>query len=64
LCLKRKQAAFILIGDYMKIEEAIANIDSVISNANLNRQQHQILLESMKLIVEKCKDNDENGDKS
>lgn len=46
----------------MKIEEAIANVDSIIANANLNRQQHQILLESMKLIVDKCKEN-ENGDK-
>lgn len=48
----------------MKIQEAIANIDSVISNANLNRQQHQVLIESMRLIVEQCKLADELEPKS
>jgi hypothetical protein len=46
----------------MEIKEAIANIDAVISNANLNRQQHQILLESMKTIIEKCKEGDKNAE--
>jgi hypothetical protein len=47
----------------MEIKEAIANIDNVISNANLNRQQHQILLESIQLVIGRCKTADQLEDK-
>lgn len=39
----------------MTIQEAIQNVDNVIASVNLNRQQHFTLVESMKLIMARCK---------
>jgi len=41
------------------VEEALKNVDIIVANTNLNRDQHNALLESIKLIVERCKIADE-----
>ena len=47
----------------MTIQEAISNVDSIVANANLNRQQHKILLESIQLIIGRCQTADQLEDK-
>jgi hypothetical protein len=39
----------------MTITEAIQNVDNVLANVALNRQQHITISESMKLIIDRCK---------
>jgi hypothetical protein len=43
----------------MIITEAIQNIDNVLANVALNRQQHITISESMKLVIDRCKKADE-----
>lgn len=36
------------------VPEALKNIDMVVATTNMNREQHNILAESVKLVAERC----------
>lgn len=43
----------------MKIQEALQNIDIVVSNVQMKRGEHAALQESISLIAQRCKRADE-----
>ena len=43
----------------MTITEALQNVDNVVANSRLLRQEHFALVESVKLIMERCRIADE-----
>ncbi len=43
----------------MTVQEAIANLDGVISGVRMNRQEHIALTESIGLVAKRCKQADE-----
>lgn len=38
----------------MTIQEAIQNVDVVVSNARMNRQEHAALQQSLAMIAQRC----------
>jgi hypothetical protein len=43
----------------MKIEEAMLNLDTVVANSRMTRGEHNALIESLKLVKERCDKADE-----
>ena len=43
----------------MTIQEALKNIDIVVSNVRMNRQEHQALQESITVVAQRCQRADE-----
>ncbi len=43
----------------MNIQEALQNIDIVVSNVSMKRAEHQALQQSVSLIAQRCKRADE-----
>ena len=42
----------------MTIQEALNNVNLVVMNARLTRQEHAVLVESLQLLENKCKETD------
>ena len=43
----------------MTVNEALQNIDVVVANARMNRQEHDALRQSLGIVAQRCKDYDE-----
>lgn len=43
----------------MTVNEALQNIDIVVANARMNRQEHESLVQSVRLVASRCKQADE-----